>query len=131
MGIVCLNEMVGRQLSLPPANICCYLFLCQTLLIYRAQKSITKVFISFCIPSAISIHKIKKSFYHINFDDRIFLVLYSLDTIIHKVQIFWEGHKNLAHLPIFIWHFKWKMGKICVAFSEYPNFNSCIALFTR
>ena len=22
-----------------------------------------------------------------------------------KVQIFWEGHKNLAHLPLFIWHY--------------------------
>ena len=33
-----------------------------------------------------------------------------------KVQIFWEGHKKLAHLPLFIWHYlvasncKWKMG---------------------
>ena len=33
-----------------------------------------------------------------------------------KVQIFWDGHKNLAHLPLFFWHYlvssnyKWKMG---------------------
>ena len=35
-----------------------------------------------------------------------------------KVQIFWEGHKKLAHLPPLIWHclvasnYKWKMGQI-------------------
>ena len=34
-----------------------------------------------------------------------------------KVQIFWEGNKNLAHLPLFIWHYlvatnyKWNMGQ--------------------
>ena len=34
------------------------------------------------------------------------------------VQIFWEGHKNLANLPLFFWHYlvasnyKWKMGQI-------------------
>ena len=45
-----------------------------------------------------------------------------------KVQIFWEGHKNLTHLPLFIWHYlvvsnyEWKMGQIFVAFSEYLNF---------
>ena len=45
-----------------------------------------------------------------------------------KVQIFWEGHKKLAHLPLLIWHYlivpncKWKMDQICVVFSEYPNF---------
>ena len=47
-----------------------------------------------------------------------------------KVQILWEGHKNFALLPIFIWHYlvasnyKWKMGQIFWAFSEYPNFNT-------
>ena len=46
----------------------------------------------------------------------------------YKVQVFWESHKNLAHFPLFIWHYlvasnhKWKMGQIFVAFSEYLNF---------
>ena len=45
-----------------------------------------------------------------------------------KVQIFWEGHKSLAHLPLFFWHYliasnyKWKMGQIFVVFSENMNF---------
>ena len=45
-----------------------------------------------------------------------------------KVQIFWEGLKNLAHLQFFIWYylvvsnFKWKIGQIFVDFLEYPNF---------
>ena len=26
-------------------------------------------------------------------------------TLFVKVQIFWEGHKNLAHLPLFFWHY--------------------------
>ena len=45
-----------------------------------------------------------------------------------KVQIFWEGHKNLSHLPLSIWHYfvasnyNRKMGQIFVAFSEYLNF---------
>ena len=45
-----------------------------------------------------------------------------------KVQVFWKDHKNMAHLPLFIWHYlvssnyKWKMGQIFVAFSEYLNF---------
>ena len=44
-----------------------------------------------------------------------------------KVQIFWEGHKNLAHLPLMIRRCKglskkeWKMGQIFMAFSEYLN----------
>ena len=44
-----------------------------------------------------------------------------------KVQIFWEGHKNLAHF-LFLLHYlvmsnyKWKKDQI-VAFSEYLNFN--------
>ena len=48
--------------------------------------------------------------------------------LIIKVQIFWEGRKNLVHLPIFIWHYlvasnhKWKMVQVFVVFSEYPNF---------
>ena len=52
----------------------------------------------------------------------------------HKVQIFWEGHKNLAHLPLFIWHYlvasnyKWKMGQIFVAFLEYLNFSNLLAI---
>ena len=25
--------------------------------------------------------------------------------ILRKVQIFWEGHKSLAQLPPFIWHY--------------------------
>ena len=47
-----------------------------------------------------------------------------------KVHIFWEGHKNLAHLPLIIWDYilgnakkQWKVGQIFVAFSEYLNFN--------
>ena len=46
---------------------------------------------------------------------------------IPTVQIFLEGHKNLAILPLFIWHYlvvsnsKRKMGQIFVAFSEYRN----------
>ena len=31
----------------------------------------------------------------------IFLIFFSF-----KVQIFWEGHKNLAHLPLMIWCYK-------------------------
>ena len=54
-----------------------------------------------------------------------------------KVQIFWEVQKNLAHLPLFFWHYlvasnyKWKMGQIFVAFSEYLNFrrNTTIYLY--
>ena len=39
-------------------------------------------------------------------------------------QIFWEGHKNSSHLPLFVWYyFKWKMDHIFVGFSEYLNFN--------
>ena len=45
-----------------------------------------------------------------------------------KVQTFVEGNKNICHLPLFIfWHYliasnyKWKMGQIFVAFSEYLN----------
>ena len=47
-----------------------------------------------------------------------------------KVQIFWEVHKNLAHLPLFIWHYlvasnyQRMMGQNFVAFSEYLNFTS-------
>ena len=47
-----------------------------------------------------------------------------------KIQIFWEGHTNLAHLPLFFWHYlvasnyEWKMGQIVVAFSEYLNFTA-------
>ena len=46
-----------------------------------------------------------------------------------KVQLYWEGRKNFAHLPLFIWHhlvalnLKWKIGHIFVAFSGYLNFN--------
>ena len=46
-----------------------------------------------------------------------------------KVQILWESHKMLVHLPLFISHYlvasnyKWKMGQIFVAFSEYLNFS--------
>ena len=45
-----------------------------------------------------------------------------------KVQVFWEGHKNLANLPLFFWqylvasNYKWKMSQTFVTFSEYPNF---------
>ena len=48
--------------------------------------------------------------------------------IIRRVKIFWEGHKNLSHLPLFIWYYlgvsncKWKMGQIFVSLSEYLNF---------
>ena len=58
--------------------------------------------------------------------------------LVLKVQMFWEGHKNLAHLPLFFWHYivmsndKWKMGQNCVAFLEYLNFtnleNQCLQL---
>ena len=50
--------------------------------------------------------------------------------VLLKVQIFWKGHKNFSHLPLFIWHYlaasnyKWKMGQTFVAFSEYLNFTS-------
>ena len=50
-------------------------------------------------------------------------------TYLTKVQIFWEGHKNLFYLQLFIWYYlvasnyKWKIGQIFVAFSEYLNFN--------
>ena len=46
-----------------------------------------------------------------------------------KFQIFWEGHKDLTHLPLFIWHylaasnFKRKINQIFIAFSEYLKFN--------
>ena len=52
-----------------------------------------------------------------------------------KVQIFWEGHKNLAHLPLFIWHYlvasnyNWKMDQIFAAISEYLNFNKNLLAF--
>ena len=43
-----------------------------------------------------------------------------------KVQIFWEGHKNLSLLPIWLYlvasNYKWNLGQIFVAFSEYLNF---------
>ena len=45
----------------------------------------------------------------------------------YKVQIYWEGHKSLADLPLFCWHYlvasnnKWKVGQIFVAFSKYLN----------
>ena len=48
----------------------------------------------------------------------------AIDVYLNKVQIFWEGHKNLAHLPLFIWHYlvasnyKWKMGHIFVQPSQ-------------
>ena len=57
--------------------------------------------------------------------------------MIIKVQIFWEGHKNLAHLPLFSWHYlvvsnwKWKIGQTFVAFSEYLNFTYNTALLQR
>ena len=41
-----------------------------------------------------------------------------------KVQIFWEGHKNLPHLQLTVWRYKvmwnkkWKMSQIFVALSE-------------
>ena len=50
-----------------------------------------------------------------------------------KVQIFWEGHKNLAHLSlsfdilpkyILASNYKWKMGQIFAAFSEFLNVES-------
>ena len=47
-----------------------------------------------------------------------------------KVNIFWEGHKNVAQLSLFFWHYlvasnhKWKTSQIFVAFSEYLNFNT-------
>ena len=54
------------------------------------------------------------------------------DILLHflniKIQIFWEGHNNLVHLPLLFWHYllasiyKWKMGQIFVGFSEYLNF---------
>ena len=45
-----------------------------------------------------------------------------------KGQLFWEGHKNLAHLLLIIWliwlsNLKKKMDRIFEAFSEYLNFN--------
>ena len=46
-----------------------------------------------------------------------------------KLRYSEKATKNLAHLPLFIWHYfivsnyKLKIGQICVAFSEYPNFN--------
>ena len=40
-----------------------------------------------------------------------------------QVQIFWKDHKNLAHLPLFLTsNYKWKIGQIFEAFSEYLNF---------
>ena len=54
-----------------------------------------------------------------------------------KVQIFWEGHKNFSHLPLFIWqylilsNYNWKMGQIFVAFSEYLNFKNVIRYHSR
>ena len=46
-----------------------------------------------------------------------------------KVQIFWECHKILAHLPLFFYNmylvasnYKWKMGQIFLVFSENLNF---------
>ena len=45
-----------------------------------------------------------------------------------NVQVFWEGLKNLAHLPFFIWHYlvvsnyKQMLGKEFMAYSEYMNF---------
>ena len=49
-----------------------------------------------------------------------------------KVRIFWEGQKDLAHFPIFFWHYillsnyKWKMCQSFVAFSEYLNFKKLL-----
>ena len=49
---------------------------------------------------------------------------------IYKVKIFWVGHRNLAHLPLFFGHwlvsskYKWKKVQIFVAFSEYMNFKT-------
>ena len=45
-----------------------------------------------------------------------------------KAHVFWEGHKNFTYLRIFIWHYlvtsnyKWKMGQIFVAFTDYLKF---------
>ena len=39
-----------------------------------------------------------------------------------KVQIFWEGLKDLANLPL-MWCYQAAMGRIFVAFSKYLNFN--------
>ena len=53
-----------------------------------------------------------------------------------KVQVFWEGHKNLANLPLFFWqylvtsNYKWKMSQNFVAFSEYRNFVSGSFVYT-
>ena len=45
--------------------------------------------------------------------------------ISNKVQIFWEGHTNLAHLPLIIYK-KW--GEVEVAFLKYLNF-TCLKEF--
>ena len=71
-------------------------------------------------------NKIQKGFFFITGICRKFQ-RFSSDLFSDKVQIFWEGLKNLAHLPLFCWHYlvvsnyKWKMGQILVAFSEYLN----------
>ena len=53
----------------------------------------------------------------------------SLSRFLDKVQIFSEGHKNLAHFHSFfdiVSNYKWKMCQIFVNFSEYLNFTYLI-----
>ena len=50
-----------------------------------------------------------------------------------KVQLFWEGHKNLRHSPIWFWHLLSnvktirRMAQIFVAFSEKLNFSIALS----
>ena len=71
-----------------------------------------------------------------NQDSLDFLVsLHSLNILALKVQLFSEGHKNWANLPLFIRHYlvasnyKWIMGQSFVAFTEYLNFENKINIF--
>ena len=57
----------------------------------------------------------------------ILVITVNIGNMYLKVRIFWEGHKNLAHLLPFLHYLvapnsKWKMGQIVVAFSEHLNF---------
>ena len=51
-------------------------------------------------------------------------------SLLFKVHIFWEGHKNFAKSPPFFWLIlvpvkkRWRFRKLFVAFSEYMNFNN-------
>ena len=62
----------------------------------------------------------------------LYIVWKNFKGLSSKVRIFWEGQKDLAHFPIFFWHYillsnyKWKMCQIFVAFSEYLNFKKLL-----